>query len=250
MYIVQTCMYMFIQVYARFDSYTCTYLVQTCTSCTCLFHIFYLHSCMSRYVLLMFHVQMATYISRNVQKSLNCVHTLMYAFDFSFLFCPAGWPVGRDQLLPGVTPTQVQAHYQFNRHQPLVFLPPRPQPFWLGWGLIQQPQAQLQAPPRQRGRSHCSTSGGISRCLPGSGAAAAPPASSMLASSLGVVPASFLFFELALHDLGLGATSGALNPLDFRVILVGCQDCLQLRVCDLKESGFIWVYTSTIVLWC
>jgi len=62
----------------------------------CLFHISYLHSWMSRYVLLMFSVQMATYISRNVQTSLNCVHTLMYPFDFSFLFCPAGWPVGRD----------------------------------------------------------------------------------------------------------------------------------------------------------
>jgi hypothetical protein len=58
--------------------------------------------------------------------------------------------------------------------------------------------------------------------------------------------------ELALDDLGLGATAGALNPLDVLVILVGCQDCfkLQLRVCDLKESGFIWVYTSTSMLWC
>jgi hypothetical protein len=53
-----------------------------------------------------------------------------------------------------------------------------------------------------------------------------------------------LILELALDDLGHGATAGALNPLDVLVILVGCQDCLQLRVCDLKESGFIWVYTS------
>ena len=132
MYIVQTCMYMFIQVYARFDSYKHVHIMYKHVH-TCLFHISYLHSCMSRYVLLMFRVQMATYISRNVQTSLNCVHTLMYPFDFSFLFCPAGWPVGRDQLLPGVTPTQVQAH-QFNRHQPLVFLPPRPPAFLAGLG--------------------------------------------------------------------------------------------------------------------
>ncbi len=59
-----------------------------------------------------------------------------------------------------------------------------------------------------------------------------------------------LVLELALDDLGLGATAGALNPLDVLVILVGCQDCLQLPVCDLKESGFIWVYTSTITLSC
>jgi hypothetical protein len=37
-----------------------------------------------------------------------------------------------------------------------------------------------------------------------------------------------LVLELALDDLGLGATAGALNPLDVLVILVGCQDCLQL----------------------
>jgi hypothetical protein len=47
--------------------------------------------------------------------------------------------------------------------------------------------------------------------------------------------------ELALDDLGLGATAGALKPLDVLVILVGCLNCLQLRVCDLKESGFIWL---------
>ncbi len=30
---------------------------------------------------------------------------------------PAGWPVGWDWLLPGVTPIQVQVH-KFNQHQP------------------------------------------------------------------------------------------------------------------------------------
>ncbi len=59
-----------------------------------------------------------------------------------------------------------------------------------------------------------------------------------------------LVLELGLDDLGHGATAGALNPLDALVFLVGCQDCLQLRVCYLTESGFIWVYTSTITLLC
>jgi hypothetical protein len=58
----QTCMYMFIQVYTRFDS--CKHVQIMYKR---LFHISYLHSCISRYVLLMFRVQMATYISRNVQ---------------------------------------------------------------------------------------------------------------------------------------------------------------------------------------
>ncbi len=38
-------------------------------------------------------------------------------FGCSFFIRPAGWPVGWDWLLPGVTPIQVQAH-EFNDHQP------------------------------------------------------------------------------------------------------------------------------------
>ena len=67
---------------------------------------------------------------------------------------------------------------------------------------------------------------------------------------LGRCSSVLLALESVLDDLGLGATVGALNPLDVLVILVGCKECLQLRVCDLKESGFIWVYTSTITLSC
>ncbi len=75
----------------------------------------------------------------------------------------------------------------------------------------------------------------------------------MQASSLGVVPASLLVFESELHDLFLGATAGALNPLDVLVILVGCQDCLQLRVCDLSQASFgyiirIYIYHRALVL--
>ena len=78
------------------------------------------------------------------------------------------------------------------------------------------------------------------------GAAGAPNAASASMCTFGIL----LVLELALDDLGLGATAGALNPLDVLVILVGGQDCLQLRVCYLKESGFIWVYTSTFTLSC
>ncbi len=95
MYIVQTCMYMFIQVYTRFDSYKHVHIMYKHVH-TCLFHISYLHPCMSRYVLLMFRVQMATYISRNVQTSLNCVHTLMYAFVLpGWLACRQGLAAAR-----------------------------------------------------------------------------------------------------------------------------------------------------------
>jgi hypothetical protein len=63
-YIVQTCRYMFIQVYTsmRFDSYKHVHIMYKHVH-TCLFHISYLHSRMSRFVLLMFLVQMATQIS-------------------------------------------------------------------------------------------------------------------------------------------------------------------------------------------
>ncbi len=78
---------------------------------TCLFPILCLHTCsMSKYVQLMFSVQMATYSLSNVETLLNVVSTLMYPVKCSFLICPAGWPVGRVWLLPGVTPIQVQAH--------------------------------------------------------------------------------------------------------------------------------------------
>jgi hypothetical protein len=46
-----------------------------------------------------------------------------------------------------------------------------------------------------------------------------------------------------LDYLGIGATAGALHPLD--VLVAGCQDCVQLQV---DKSGFILVYTSTITL--
>ena len=68
---------------------------------------------------------------------MSCVRTLMYPLGFSFFICPAGWPVGRDWLLPGVTPIQVQAHL-FNRHQPLGLLPSRPAAFPAGWGQVLQ----------------------------------------------------------------------------------------------------------------
>ena len=79
---------------------------------TCLLPNLCLHACMSKYVQLMFSVQMATYSLSNVQTLLNVVCTLMYPFRCSFLICPAGWPVGRVSgwLLSGVTPIQVQEH--------------------------------------------------------------------------------------------------------------------------------------------
>ncbi len=89
MYVHRSDLYMFIQVYTPFDSYKHVHIMYKYVH-TCLFHISYLHTRMLRYVLLMFRVQMATYISRNVQTSLNCVPTLMYPFDFSFLLCLAG----------------------------------------------------------------------------------------------------------------------------------------------------------------
>ena len=82
----------------------CTYKIQTC-------------QCIYMFMQAMFSVQMATYISWIVQTamyrvhtSFNCVRTLIYPFGCSFFIRPAGWPVGWDWLLPGVTPIQVQAH--------------------------------------------------------------------------------------------------------------------------------------------
>jgi hypothetical protein len=88
MYIVQTCMYMFIQVHACFNLYRHVHMMYKHVH-KCLLPISCLHTCMSKYVQLMFRVQMATYSLSNVQTLLNGVCTLMYPFRCSFLICPA-----------------------------------------------------------------------------------------------------------------------------------------------------------------
>ncbi len=109
----------------------------------------------------------------------------------------------------------------------------------------------------------CPRAGGLWRLLPAGSGCSAPVrrggrggggggGAGCCVISVGVLRkfCILLVLEFALDYLGLGATAGALNPLDVLVTLVGCQDCLQLRVCYLKESGSIWVYTSTITLSC
>jgi len=106
----------------------------------------------------------------------------MYSFGFSFLICPAGWPVGSDWLLQGVTPIQVQAHY-FNQ------------------------------PPRRRGEQPDAAPAARCRAC---GAARVVDASLVLGRCSSVL----LVLELALDHLGLGTTAGALNSLD--VLIKGC----------------------------
>ncbi len=187
----------------------------------------------------------------------------IYPFGCSFLIREAGWPVGWNWLLPpGVTgmpvpipvqvPIQVQAN-KFNWHQPVdltVFPVPPLAPVRLcfqdlapGLGACggSSPPDAAAAPASGCGCYACVRLGGWGGGGGGGGI-----------SDVGVwrMFSIHLVLELPLDDLGLGSTAGALNPLDVLVILVGCQDCLQLRVCYLKESGFIRVYTSTITLSC
>ncbi len=77
-------MYMFVQVYTCFNLYKHVHIMYIHVH-TCLLPISCLHTCMSRYVQLMFCVQMATYISYNVQTLLNSVRTLMYPFGLAAL---------------------------------------------------------------------------------------------------------------------------------------------------------------------
>jgi hypothetical protein len=119
----------------------------------------------------------------------------MYPFYFSILFCPDGWPVGRDWLLPGVTPIQVQAH-QLNRHQPLVSLPTRPPAIPAGLGAHSATAGSCSCRlscrllPACWGATTAAPAGGAASAAQAAGVVAAPPASSMPASSSGVVPAS------------------------------------------------------------
>ena len=120
----------------------------------------------------------------------------MYSFDFSCLICPAGWPVGSDWLLQGVTPIQVQAHY-FNQHQPSGLLTPRPVAFTAGLGAGSANAGAAAGSSPQ--------AGGAAAAAPEAGAAAAPLASSMPASSLLRCSSVLLVLESVLEDLGLGA---------------------------------------------
>ncbi len=186
----------------------------------------------------------------------------IYPFGCSFLVRQAGWPVGWNWLLPpGVTgmpvpiqvrvPIQVQAN-KINWHQPvdLTVFPVPPPPVRLcfpelapGLGASggSSPPDAAAAPASGCGCCACVRRGGW-----GGGGGGGGISSVCVRRTFGI----HLVLELALDDLGLGATAGVLNPLDVLIILVSCQNCLQLPVCYLKESGFIWVYTSTITLSC
>ena len=68
----------------------------------------------------------------------------------------------------------------------------------------------------------------------------------MPASSLRRCSGVLLVLELALEDLGLGATAGALDPLD--VLVKGCQDGLQLRLEGVRLHFGIYIYHLALML--
>ena len=70
----------------------------------------------------------------------------------------------------------------------------------------------------------------------------------MPASSLRRCSSVLLVLESALEDLGLGATAGALNPLD--VLVKGCQDGLQLQLEGVRLHFGIYIYHCALVLKC
>ena len=137
----------------------------------------------------------------------RCTYTDVPSW-FQLLICPAGWPVGRGWLLPGVTPIQVQAHL-FNRHQPLGLLPSRPAAFPAGWGQVQQTQAQLQAPPRRRGEQP------LPRLRPGRRRHRSRPRCQPRPCD--VVPASSWSSNRRLRILVLGQPLGQLHKNPFKV---------------------------------
>ena len=70
----------------------------------------------------------------------------------------------------------------------------------------------------------------------------------MPASSLRRCSSVLLVLESALDDLDLGATAGALNPLD--VLVKGCQDGLQLQLEGVRLHFGIYIYHRALVLKC
>ncbi len=122
-------------------------------------------------------------------------------------------------MLPGVTPIQVQAHW-FNRHQPWAlpaFLPPPP-------AFPALPPPPL---PRGLGAGGGPSLSGAAAALPSGGVAGvAALASAGSAGSAASASGASQVLEFALDHPGLGATTGAHNPLD--LLVMGGQDGLQL----------------------
>ncbi len=196
----------------------------------------------------------------------RCLHTLHECTDiielctytgvsfwFQLFFCPAGWPIGRDWLLPGVTPIQVRAH--FNQHQPLVFLPPHPPAFLAGLGADSAtagaaagstlPAGEQQLP-RWRGEQP------LPLLLP----ALLLPALLLQHMRPWCRPRPWALFQRPLRPWfvtwqswswgnrwrpELPWSSGLMSL--FYAVRTACN-------CYLKESGFILEYTSTITLLC
>ncbi len=59
---------------------------------------------------------------------------------------------------------------------------------------------------------------------------------------LGLCSSVLLVLESALDCLDLGATTGAQNPLD--VLIIGCQDCLQLLLEGVRLHFRIYIYMA------
>ena len=70
----------------------------------------------------------------------------------------------------------------------------------------------------------------------------------MPASSLRHCSGVLLVLKSVLKDLGLGASAGALNPLD--VLVKGCQDGLQLQLEGVRLHFGIYIYHRALVLKC
>jgi hypothetical protein len=209
---------------------------------TCLLPISCLHKCMSRYVQLIFYLQVTTYIAWNVNTLLNGVctlmqpkHTLMYPFGCSFLICPAGWPVGRVWLLPSVTP------FKF-KHASLI---------GISWGSLllstQCPRLPDRAGGRFRGCRHLPAAGGAHSAGTGVTVRRAGAGAGVRGVRALVASVVLLVLKLELDYPGLVA-AGTLNPLD--VLIIGGQDGLLLWLEGVRLHFGVCIYHRALVLKC
>ena len=100
---VCTCLYKYKLVYTRFNYYKHV-------------HTMYIHVCTAKvlctegYIHFMKCTDIVKHGTYTVQTLSEQGTYTAVSFLFSFFICPAGWPVGRARLLPGVTSVQVQAN--------------------------------------------------------------------------------------------------------------------------------------------
>jgi hypothetical protein len=201
----------------------------------------------------MFRVQMATYIFMKCTDIIElCTYTDVF-FWFQLFVMPS-WLACRQGLAAAQCHTYSSSSTLVQSASAFSLLS-TPSPHLSGWagGRFSNRRRSCRLLPACWGAAAAAPAGGAAaqQPLPRRGRRCGGAARVLNAGLvLGRCSSVLVVLESALDDLGLGATADALNHLDVLVILVGCQDCLQLRLEGVRLHFGKYIYHRALVLKC